>query len=288
MKIEIIARVIFVAPEVSNNKLVVRKTDDGDIRIKYEVYGPQGNVRNSYSEKFPAELLVPGTMYALVEFWDGYTLIEHRPGTYDGIYGAHSSSHKATFVVAGSKLIVFTNTPVEDGNNVTFIGGETKFWSVVKEADAKFIGFEEKARTKSEIAALLDPHASIAALEAQVDMLTRLVLSTFGTGSPEINALRDAVGDVNLTTMKTDADLLADIRTRKALVREMQAKRASKLAKAEADQAEVEIAQAQAADAQAELDAALAAKAAADARVAAAEAQAEAFRQIAKEAARAL
>ena len=288
MKIEIIARVIFVAPEMSNNKLVVRKTDDGDIRIKYEVYDPQGSVRNSYNEKFPTELLVPGKMYALVEFWDGYTLIEHRPGTYDGIYGAHSNSHKATFAVAENKLIVFTNTPVEDGKNVTFIGGAEKFWSAVKEADAKFIGFEAKARTKAEVAALLDPHASIAAIEAQVDLLTRLVLSTFGTASPEVNALRDAVGDVNLTTMKTDADLLADIRSRKALVREMQAKRAAKLAKADADQAEVEAAQAQAADAQAELDAALAAKAAADARVAAAEAQVETFRNIAKGAARAL
>ena len=269
--------------------------EDKDIRVRYEVYDPQGAVRNAYDELFPDDLLVPGKMYALVEFWDGYTLIEHRPGTYDGIYGAHSNSHKATFAVAKNKLIVFTNTPVSDAPNVTFIGGAQKFWSAVKEADAKFIGFEAKARTKAEIAALLDPHASIAAIEAQVDLLTRLVLSTFGTGSPEINALRDAVGDVNLTTLKSDEDLLADIRSRKALVREMQMKRVAKLAKADADQAAVEIAkakadeaQAEAAAAQAAIEAAVAAKEAAEARMATANAKAEEFRQIAKEAVRAL
>lgn len=264
MNIEIIARVIYVAPEVSHNQLFVTQ-EGGDIRIKYEVYDPSGAVRNAYDELFPAEWLVPGTLYALVEFWDGYTIIEHRAGTYDGIYGAHNNSHKATFAVASDAFVVFTNTPVADGPNVDFIAGAAKFWEVLRTKDVAFAKFEQNERTKAELAATLDANASVAVLEAQVDLLTKLVLSQFGTGNPAIEAMRAAIGDTSLLTLKTDEELLADITARKARVRSLQAKRAAKLAKIDADVAAAKLAEAKAdaamdkvAEAQAAYDAAAA------------------------------
>jgi len=280
MKIEIFARVIYVAPEVSNNELEIKKNNDGDIIVKYTVYDPTGAERIVYREKFPEEFLVPGTMYALVEFWDGYTIIEHRPGTYDGIFGAHSMTHKATFAVATNKFIVFTNTPIRDGNNVTFVGGSERFWAAVKKSDVAFAKFEARARTKSEIAAQLDPHASIAALEAQVDILCKIVLATFGPGAADANALKDAIGDTSLLTLKSDAEVLADIRKRKALVREKQARRAATLASTDAATSTAEAAAAAAENKAAEAAAAQATADSLNAEAAALRAQAEAFRQI--------
>ena len=82
MNIEIFARCIYVAPEISHNRLAVTTDADGDLFIEYVLFEPSGRERNAYRKKFPAEFLVPGTMYALVEFWDNYLLIEHRAGTY--------------------------------------------------------------------------------------------------------------------------------------------------------------------------------------------------------------
>lgn len=271
MNIEIIARVIYVAPEVSHNQLFVTQ-EGNDIRVKYEVYDPTGLVRNAYDDLFPAEWLVSGKLYALVEFWDGYTIIEHRAGTYDGIYGAHGSTHKATFAVAGDTFVVFTNTPVALASNVDFISGHAKFWETLRAKDVAYAKFEQNEKTKAELTAVLDANASIAALEAQVDLLSKLVFSLFGTNNPAVEALRTAIGDTSLLTLKSDDELIADVAARKSKVRSLQAKRAAKLAQIDADVASAKLAEAKAVAAQnkaAEAQAAVvAAQAAADAAAA--------------------
>lgn len=246
MKIEIIARVIYVAPELSHNKLDVKHNEDGEIVVEYVVYDPSGSERNAYREAISADMLIPGKMYALVEFWDGYTLIEHRAGTYDGIFGAHRSDHKATFAVSDDTLMVLTNTPVNDAPNVTFVAGAEKFWTRIKELDKSFIQYEARERGKAEIAAKLDANASIAAVEAQLDVLSSLVIRLCGLSGVDASAYRDAIGDTSLLNLKSEDEILTDVRNRKALVRKLQSSRIAALARVAADKAAMDSAAADA------------------------------------------
>lgn len=217
MNIKIIARVVFTTPEHSHNKLVVTDTAEGP-RVKYEVYAPDGAVRNAFDGLIPAEFLLPGTLFALVEFWDGYTLIPHRPGTYDGIYGAHSMTHKATFAVAGQNLLVLTNTPVDNGPDVTFIGGAESFWKTAVELYPQFENVAERAREVNKVSALVNPHLYMQALECQLDIVTE-ILKVALAADPTMQNLVNTLQGLKRDNADTLADLLAELKGAKANLR---------------------------------------------------------------------
>jgi len=258
MNIEIFARVIYVAPEVSHNRLSVT-LQDGKPFVEYVLFDPSGVERNTFRKPFPEEFLRPGTMTALVEFWDGYAIIEHRHDTYEGVFGAHSMSHKATFVATEDSLYVLTNTPVPLGDNVRFGHGSESFFASIRRDYPAFVEIEVDNRTKAEVAAQLDSNASVGALEAQVDLLTEIVLSLLPPDDNEAQKLRKIMNDAGLQTLKTKQELRDEMRERKLLVRMKQLERRAKVLEAKQAAALIRAAQQDSAEVQAEI-AALAAE----------------------------
>lgn len=254
MNIEIFARVIYLDPAVSHHRLTV-SLQDGKPFIEYVLFDPTGVERNSYRKPFPEEFLRPGAMTALVEFWDGYAIVEHRHDTYEGVFGAHSMSHKATFVATEDSLFVLTNTPVPRADNVRFGHGSESFFAAIRAAYPVFVGIEVDNRTKAEVAAQLDANASVGALEAQVDLLTEIVLGLLPEGDTEARKLRRIMEDAGLQTLKTKQELRDEMRERKLLVRMKQLERRTKVLEAQQAAALIRAAQQDATEAQAEADA---------------------------------
>jgi hypothetical protein len=220
MNIDIIARVVFVSPEVMNNSLSVTpdESDPTATRIKFEIYGPSGIVRAAFDKTFPESYWTPGTMYALVEFWDGYALIAHRLGTYEGIYGAQNFAHKATVLAGANKLLVFSNSPVAAGPNVEFIGGDELFFEKAKTMFPAFTNDIERAREETLIAASVNQQLQIQALESQVDLLTT-ILATVTAADPTMQSLTTALQDIDRRATGTIAALVKEIKEQKLATR---------------------------------------------------------------------
>lgn len=232
MNITIIGRVRYVSPTSSYKKLEVTYEEPNGLRIVHTVYDPTtSEPREIYDAIYPIDQFKVGQMYALVRFWDAWTLVDYQVGMSDGVFNTTDANHAATMAMTNKGLVVFPHIPVPDGLNVTYIPGSRGFWVELKELDPDFIQEEVKQRTKAEIAVKVGAHSSIAALEAQVDLLTRTVIELLKTGtSSTLDGYYPVDEEFSLLNLKSSEDLIKSIKNNKHRIRFLQDRRQQQIA----------------------------------------------------------
>lgn len=224
MNVFMIGRVRFVDPKSSHHCLTVENLADR-FAIKYELFDGEGNVRDSFQACYThAAGLEIGKMYALVRFWNHWTLADYQCGMTDGVYGSTPQNHVATFVMTKKGLVVFPNAPVPDNGSVVYVDSNAGFWAELQAIDPSFADEEIKQRSKAEIATKIGAHNSIAALEAQVDLLSRIVIQFVETGRSDLLADYKRILDepYSLVDLKGKDATLEQARFTKHRVRRLQ------------------------------------------------------------------
>lgn len=221
MNIIIVAKVVFATKTATNQKLDVFIKDDS-LHLVYELYGPQAETREHSEKVIKLSSLKQGQLYAMVRFWDGWILTEYQCGMTDAVFGINHINQAAILAVTSKGLVVFPNIPTPDAPNVKYIAGDATFWKSLIEIDPDFEKEELIQRSKYVVGASLNSHTSIASLEAQVDLLTRLVLNALPKDTKLYEECSSIDSKHSVLNIKDMPDILDTIISTKSKIRELQ------------------------------------------------------------------
>jgi len=224
--------------ELFTNKLFVGALDDGKITIRYDSYHMEGKdivIDHSYQASdlrsmFAAESGVK--LFALVRVWDTFEIIEYTKGLNDGPFSSVLENHVATFMVGKEGSIGITShvpTHCDQAVIEMMEDGSKSMWDRLFEMNPDFILDQVRERTKAVVMTKLNGHASIAAIESQVDILSKIVFELVdqlkAKQSPLAKSFREKIEQYSILNIKDGEDVLSDIGARKSRVRELQVRR---------------------------------------------------------------
>lgn len=219
-------------------KLFVTALDDGKITIKFDAYHMEGEevaIDHTYQASdlrgvFNADNGVK--LFALVRVWDSFEIIEYTKGLNDGPFSSVLENHIATFIIGKDGSIgIVSHVPAhcENGKIEMMEDGSRSMWDRLIQMNPNFGIDQIREKTKAVVMTKLNAHASIAALESQVDILSKIVFDLIdelkAKPSPLAAEFRQTVEQTSILNIKGSAEVLQDIGLRKARVRELQERR---------------------------------------------------------------